>query len=375
MPGRCLLLAFLFSLIASPAEAQQAGSLVSAQPMANAPAGMQAWRIAYGTTDQDGRAITATGWVAAPAGPAAARVRRVIAWTHGAWGVAERCAPSLSPTILTQSPALDAMIARGYVVVAPDYPGLGSPGQHGFLMGRETARSVLDAVRAAGGIPAAAAGRAFAVWGESQGGHAALWTSAEARRYAPDLTLAATAAAAPPTDLAANLTSGSDLNARALLTAFALHSWSQRMNAPLSTLFKPAMQGVVTRLAQNNCVELEKKPRLGTILGISALRSAMRGKDIGTIQPWSTIARDNSADPRAIAGPLMIAQSDADTIVAPAVTRDFARRYCRLGRPLRYLRMTGTDHAGSARASATATLDWIDARFGGQRETDDCRGI
>jgi acetyl esterase/lipase len=375
MPGRWLLLPISLSLAITPATAQQAGGLVSAQPIASAPAAMQAWRITYNTTDQDGRTLTVTGMVIAPRRPTPSRIRPVIAWTHGAWGVVERCGPSLSPAFLTLSPALDAMVARGYVVVAPDYPGLGSPGVHGFLLGPETARSVLDAVRAARAIPEAGAGRAFAVWGESQGGHAALWTSVEARRYAPDLSLIATAAAAPPTDLAANLRAGSDANARAMLTTFAVYSWSQRLNAPLSTLFKPAVQGVVTRLAQNNCIELGKKPRLGTILGVAAVRNALRGKDIAAIRPWSAIARDNSVDARAAPGPLMIAQSDADSLVAPQVTRDFARRYCRLGRPLRYLRLSTTAHENSARDSATATLDWIDARFAGQRETDDCRGI
>src|SRR3546814_2631460 len=83
-----------------------------------------------------------------------------------------------------------------------DYIGLASPTMHPFLVGPDTANAVLDAVRAAREIPGAAAGSNFAVWGESQGGHAALWTATAARSYAPDLALVATAAAAPPTDLA-----------------------------------------------------------------------------------------------------------------------------------------------------------------------------
>ncbi|RYE69360.1 MAG: hypothetical protein EOP17_03690 [Rhizobiaceae bacterium] len=366
---------YLCAVFAQSAFAQSAGQLTSAEAVTNAPPQMQAWRIAYTTRDQDGKASTVTGMVIAPRGPAHARPRRVIAWTHGAWGVVERCGPSLSPGFLIQSPALDKMLARGYVVVAPDYPGLGSAGPHGFLLGRETANSVLDAVRAAGSLPEAGAGRAFAVWGESQGGHAALWTSIEAARYAADLSLIATAAAAPPTDLPANLRSGSDANARAMLTSFAVYSWSQRLGAPLSSLFRPAVKGVVSRLAANNCIELGKAPRLGTVLGVVAVRNALRGKDITTIWPWSAIARDNSIDERRISGPLMVAQSDADTLVSSQVTRGFARRYCRLGRPLRYLRMTSTPHEHSARDSADATLDWIDARFAGGREPNDCRNI
>lgn len=357
------------------AQAQSAGTLVSADPMRDVPAGMQAWKIRYRTTLQDGRPLEVTGVVAAPRAALPRRPRRVIAWTHGAWGVAEKCAPSLNTQILTISPALGEMVRRGYVVVAPDYPGLDSAVQHGFLVGRETAQSVLDAVRAARSIPDAAAGSSYAVWGESQGGHAALWTASEARRYAPELTLVGTAAAAPPTDLAENLRKGSNANVRAMLTSFAVYSWSQRFGAPLSTLVNRSNAGVVTRLAQNNCITLDAKPKLGTALGVLSVRTALRNKDIGTIQPWARIARDNSVDPRAIGGPLMIAQSQADVVVAPAVTLAFARRYCALGKPLRYLRLTSTPHEHSARDSTSATLDWIAARFDGGRQASDCRGL
>lgn len=365
----------LLAAVAPSASAQPAGTLVSAAPIAASPAGMQAWKIRYRTTLQDGRPLEVGGVVAAPRDAVPPRPRRVIAWTHGAWGVAQRCAPSLNAQFLTISPALGEMVRRGYVVVAPDYPGLDSAVQHGFLVGRETAQSVLDAVRAARSIPGAAAGSSFAVWGESQGGHAALWTASEARRYAPELTLVGTASAAPPTDLAENLRKGSNANVRAMLTSFAVYSWSQRFGAPLSTLVNRTNAGVVTRLAQNNCVTLDAKPRLGTALGVLSVRTALKSKDIGTIQPWARIARENSVVPRSVPGPLMIAQSQADAVVAPAVTLAFARRYCALGRPLRYLRLTSTPHEHSARDSTSATLDWIAARFDGGREANDCRGL
>src|SRR3546814_9966345 len=88
---------------------------------------------------------------------------------------------------------------------------------HPYLVGGDTARSVLDAVRAARAIPGAAAGGQFAVWGESQGGHAALWTAIAAKSYAPELRLVGTAAAAPPTDLADTMRKASEPNVRALL--------------------------------------------------------------------------------------------------------------------------------------------------------------
>lgn len=368
-------LALAIGLSAQAASAQQAGTLVSADPVVDTPPGQQAWRVRYATTDANGAPRVVTGMVVAPREQIPVEGRKVIAWTHGTWGVAERCAPSLSANFFAATPALADMVARGYVVVAPDYPGLGSAMPHPYLVIEDTGRSVLDAVRAARAIPGAASGTRFAVWGESQGGHAALATGALARRYAPELSLVGTAAAAPPTDLRANFSQGSDANVRAMLTAFTTYSWSQHFGASLSTVFKPAQRGIVTRLAQNNCIELGATPRLGTILGVASVKAALKGKDLGRIAPWAAIMRSNSIDPRLDIGPMLIAQSVDDPIVAPSVTRAFAKRACRERRRLRFVSIPGGDHGNSARNSATETLAWIDARFVGTLAPSDCGSI
>ena len=373
---RHLLAAVLFTILSAfpqPAAAQQAGRLISADPIVDTPAGMQAWRVRYWTTNQYGKPFQVTGIVAAPREAIPPRPRRVIAWTHGAWGVAEKCAPSLSPNFFNVTAGLDA-VRQGYVVVAPDYIGLGNPSMHPFLVGPDTGHAVLDAVRAARDIPGAAAGSRFAVWGESQGGHAALWTATAARSYAPDLTLIATAAAAPPTDLAANLREGSDKNVRALLLSFTLHSWSTLYGFSMDGVANRANQGIITRLAQNNCVSLEKKPKIGTILGVLTIVRATKNKDIAKIEPFGSFARANSVDAARVPGPLLIAQSRNDTIVAPAVTRQFAKAACRRGTGLRWIDMSG-DHGNSARESAVETIAWIGARFDGAAAPNDCRKI
>lgn len=373
---RHLLAAVLLTILSAlslPVAAQQAGRLISAEPMQETPAGVQAWRVKYWTTNQYGKLFQVTGIVAAPREAIPPRPRRVIAWTHGAWGVAEKCAPSLSPNFFAATAGIDA-VSRGYVVVAPDYIGLASPTMHPFLVGPDTAHSVLDGVRAAREISGAAAGSDFAVWGESQGGHAALWTATAARSYAPDLKLIATAAAAPPTDLAANLREGSDKNARALLLSFTLHSWSTLYGFSMDGVANRTNQGIITRLAQNNCVSLEKKPKLGTILGILTIVRATKNKDIAKIEPFGSFARANSVDAARIPGPLLIAQSRNDTIVAPSVTRKFAKAVCRRGTQLRWIEMTG-DHGASARESSVETINWIGARFDSAAEQNDCRRV
>ncbi|USA40705.1 alpha/beta fold hydrolase [Pelagerythrobacter marinus] len=360
---------------ATVATLQRPGTLVSADPVVAAPPGAQAWRIVYWTRSDDDRPLRVTGMVVAPREAAPGRARKVVAWAHGTSGVVERCALSSNPAFFAVTPALGEMIAAGYVVVAPDYPGLGSPMPHGYLAGRETARSVLDAVRAARQIPGAAAGRDFAVWGESQGGHAALWTAAEARAYARELRLVGTAAAAPPTDLPRNLEGMGDKNVQAMLLAYLTYSWSQRYGAPMDKVFNRIDRGVASRLARNNCIELDAKPRLGTIVGILAIRSALRNKDIAEIDGWSGLARRNSIAAGRVPGPVLIAQSAQDPIVSAAVTRDFAQALCRRGRAVWYEPLAGGDHARTAANSARATLDWIARRFAGERPASNCRRL
>ena len=370
-----LLIATVIGTAGTPVLGAAPGTLSRAQPVADTPAGMQAWQVRYWTTSDQGREIEVTGMVVAPREAIPAQPRKVLAWAHGTWGVAEKCAPSLSSNFFTATPGLNDAIRRGYTVVAPDYPGLGSQMPHAYLGGISTANSVLDAVRAARDIPGAAAGSQFAVWGESQGGHAALWTAQRAKSYAPELSLAGVAAAAPPTDLVENLRSGSDPSVRAFLTAFTAYSWSKHFGAPMATLGKRSTQGVITRLAENNCISLGAKPKLGTMLGVLVLRRDLKNVDLGRIQPWARLSRENSPSSLNPGVPMLIAQNPKDAIVGPAVTLAYARKLCRNGARLRYVPIAGQGHETSAKDTASTTLDWIDARFAARPAANDCGQI
>lgn len=367
-----ILLLVLASIVPGKAWAQAAGTLVDATPVVDTPGGAQAWRITYWTRDDGGRAVQATGMVVAPREAEPRARRKVVAWAHGTTGVMSTCDLSTKPAFWTVTPGLSNMISAGYVVVAPDYPGLGSDGTHAYLAGRETAHSVLDAVRAAGKIPGAFAGSDFVVWGESQGGHAALWTAREAHHYARELRLLGTLAAAPPTNLGANLTQASDANARAFLTAFVAYSWSKRFGAPLDKLFGPLNRGVATRLAENNCIDLDANLKLGTMLGILAIRNALKDKNIARIDGWSHLVERNSIAAGRVPGPIYIAQSVEDPLVAPDVTLGFARELCRRGRAVQYESLPGGDHAHTAKNSTGSALAWISNRFAGRPVTSNC---
>ena len=179
----------------------------------------------------------------------------------------------------------------------------------------------------------------------------------------------------PPTNLARNFAEGSDLRVRALLTAYTATSWSRHFGAPMSTFGARSTQNVMIRLADNNCVQPGSKPRLGTIIGIAIAQRAIRHLDLGTTAPWGRLMRENSPSPAAIPVPALIATGSGDTIVAPAVVHDFARRACAHGKTIRYLSIKDGQHATVARTEALRTLAWIDARFDGERAPSDCRSI
>ena len=170
----------------SPLPAAAPGTLIRAEPI-GAPAGARAWRILYHSRALDGRDVAESGLVVAPTGPAPAGGRPVMSWAHGTSGLADTCAPSRAADAASAVPYVADLLARGYVVAAADYEGLGTPGPHPYLVGPSEGRSVLDAARAARHVDGAGAGRTVVVAGHSQGGQAAVFAGELARRYAPDL--------------------------------------------------------------------------------------------------------------------------------------------------------------------------------------------
>ncbi|ENV17538.1 alpha/beta hydrolase [Acinetobacter guillouiae] len=117
----------------------------------------------------------------------------IVAWAHGTAGAADKCAPSKNLLITTSILGVDkstynmieSLVKAGYVVVAPDYEGLGEPSgneMHPFLHVKSAAYSVTDAVVAIKSWLGNKASNKWAVLGHSQGGHAALATAQYAAR-------------------------------------------------------------------------------------------------------------------------------------------------------------------------------------------------
>jgi len=75
---------------------------------------------------------------------------------------------------------------------------------------------------------------------------------------------------------------------------------------------------------------------------------------------------------RAQPPPPLIAQSGANEVVDPAITRAHARAACKAGARLRWLGEATGDHGGTSARTGAATVDWLADRFAGKPAPRDC---
>jgi acetyl esterase/lipase len=373
------LVAILLALAASAAlaprsraqEADFAGKLIKAEAMPAAPEGARAYRILYWSTGLDGKPVEVSGAVIAPRGPPPPSGRPVIAWAHPTTGVVERCAPSLARVFFASIQGLRAMLDRGYVVAATDYPGLGTPEVHPYLVGSSEARAVLDSVRAARQIPDAGAQARLAVWGHSQGGQAALFTGLEAARYAPELKLVGVAAAAPATDLAALMTDDLGTGGGNNITAMTLWSWARVYGAPMEKVVAPQAEPAIDRLTKL-CIErwFDIFTRRGPTQALE--KSFLRVKTLADQEPWRHLLDENSPGLLPADIPVFLAQGSADALVRPAVTEAYRARLCRNGNRVEFVLIPNVGHAFIARDVAEAAVAWMAGRFADEPAPTNC---
>lgn len=165
--------------------------------------------LTYKMLGQSGQEVQATSLVFTPNTPPPAGGWPIVVWAHGTTGVADTCAPSKAALADSTKDLISKLLTAGYVVVAPDYEGLGTPGIHPFLNVKSEAFSITDAVVATRNYLSQRNLLTSKKWltvGHSQGGHAALSAAQYASRA--QLDYKGTVAVAPASNLGFILVAG-----------------------------------------------------------------------------------------------------------------------------------------------------------------------
>jgi uncharacterized membrane protein HdeD (DUF308 family) len=351
----------------------QAGRLLRTEPFTrDVPAGARAWRILYTTTRDEGQPAVASALVVAPRSAGEAPMP-VVAWAHGTTGTVPGCAPSVLPHPFEAgaTPALDQVVARGWVMVATDYVGLGTAGPHPYLIGQGEGRSVLDAVRAAHQIAGLTLGDRTVVWGHSQGGHAALWAGQLADSYAPDDHVVGVAALAPASNLTGLVGNLAKIPGGAIFASYVIASYAEIYpDVHFDDYVRPTARIQVHEMAGRCLAEPE--------VFVSIVSSLLFDKTIWSEDPREgalgrRLAENTPLDP--IPAPLLIGQGAADPLVLPSAQAAYVRQRCALGGTVDYRTYPGYDHVGVVSGDSPLIpqlLRWTADRFAGRPARSTC---
>jgi len=319
------------------------------------------YRVMYHSQSIQGADIPVTGMIAVPTTPAPAGGFPVVSWAHGTTGLADACTPSIDPADDVE--LANALLAQGYVVTATDYEGLGTPGRHPYIAGVSEARGTLDIVRAVQQLPEANASRDYVVWGHSQGGHAAMFTSHIAEQYAPELQLKGVVAGAPPSQL---LLINAALQQSAyrhyiLMAAAGLNAGYGDQAAPLDLVLTPAGLEAIKQVDEGCSSDLGKAL---ANTDVTTLQKA----DPATVPVWNELLREN--DPGTFttpsSQPLLIIHGGNDEQIPVASSALLFDQLCKIDQQTQRWVYPGQSHAGVVLPSSQDMLNWIADRFAGK---------
>lgn len=351
--------------VPDPLPAGKPGQLIASEPVDAAGLNGSMFRVMYHSTAIDGSDIPVSGLILIPKGTAPSGGWPVITWAHGTTGMADACAPSLQPAefVMMANGLLDA----GYLVVATDYEGLGTPGRHPYIVGESEARGVLDIVRVAQTFPNANASKRFVVWGHSQGGHAAMFAGYIAKTYTPELELVADVAGAPPSQLLLlnSALQQSPFKHYIAMVAAAMNAAYGDQRADLTQVLTPEGIAFLDNV-DSKCSGALATSAAG--LDFTKLQKA----DPATVPAWNQLLKDN--DPASfttpIPAPLLIIHGGNDEQIPVVSSSVLFDQLCKIGQVEQRWVFAGQSHAGVIVPSFSSMVSWIGDRFAGKPMPD-----
>jgi fermentation-respiration switch protein FrsA (DUF1100 family) len=356
----------------SPLPAGAHGSAIWARPLTGAavvPGAARTTLLLYRSTDAAGHAVAVSGVVSLPKGRTPKGGWPVITFAHGTTGIADQCAPSrdvagtaVHPYNAYVLPVLARWLKAGYAVVRTDYQGLGTPGDHQYLVGASEGRSVLDMARAARALDPRLS-KDIIISGHSQGGHAALFAAAEAGRWTPELKLRGTVAFAPASHLDEQIPLTTALTAPGGGLSGLVAEITRGLDAAL-----PSFDGTTVLGDAANALYPQTLTECLPALGAATSFGGLAPKDLfkpGTdFAPLAKLLDAQDPSHLTIRTPVLVVQGSADTTVIPLFTDKLVTELKDNGtKSMTYDKVAGVDHGGIVSAAASTATRWIAQRL------------
>jgi pimeloyl-ACP methyl ester carboxylesterase len=376
--------------IVAGSDSRMAGELLASR-VVNVPEGVNASAVIqydYAMPGVQGGLVTARSLYLRPVSAMPEGGYPLIVWAHGTTGIAESCAPSSNfPEFYSLSP-INNLLDAGYAVAAPDYEGFGTGGIHPYYVRSSHAASVLNAVVALHALDDVQVTDAWAVVGNSQGGHVAL--AAARATQLPAYPLEAVVALAPGTDLVLisneqfqtfdDLTAAGEviLSANRLFylnayAAYVAHSHSLIVDGfePAGIFDEDIAPLIDIALDETDCGDYADRVA-------SALQQHFIAND-STVDGFRGLKRDWYTDPllegvlknaemadEAQAAPLLIVQGEDDQQVPVTATDTFVSRQRAAGTEVTYEVIPGGGHGTPSNSAFSLALDWLAENFPAQ---------
>lgn len=356
------------------------------------PAPLTMSRILYTTEDLNGTVIPASAYILWPSSllevPAANSSSNstqwpLVAWAHGTSGGLSLCAPSNYRNLQYHFQAPFTLALQGYVVVAPDYAGLGvgrlpsgeaigHPWAAWPAQANDIAHAV-DAARAAFPEFLDADGPFIAV-GHSQGA-AAAWSLAERQATTPVPGYKGAVALAPPTGIIEQAR-----RARSDHAANRTRLWT----GALLSFQAPLIKGVTAAYPALNLSGMTELGRDRWVNVQEAVQGCLPTKQVASIgAPVAELAYRNWTEHPAVLefeertavggrpfrGPLLIMSGDMDAVADIENLRETVSDTCGvngsggLQESLQFVEYTGINHFPVIQASQSRWLGWARERF------------
>jgi pimeloyl-ACP methyl ester carboxylesterase len=327
--------------------------------------GANNWLVLYRSRTPNDEPVAVSGTVAVPSGPAPAQGWPVMSWGHGTTGVADVCAPSRDSET---HPAHDYVglvnqtnarwVERGYAVAQTDYQGLGTDGDHGYLIGVPEARAAADLVLAAHKL-SKELNKAWVANGHSQGGQAALFAAEIGQAWAPQLDLRGAVALAP----GSNYREVFELSEKSPIgngSGFSLVIRGVETATDLRTreiLTERAWQ--LLPHTEDRCIAQLRQPD-----SWGGLKSNEVFRSDADLYDFHRVIDEN--DPKHVAPtvPVFLAHGGQDQVAPHAMSDALYAQQAARGTDIEYRLYPDQDHRGVVAASFEDVLNWTDARVG-----------